>query len=112
MWGFGIHLAIRSGVLAARCLLEGASDDYDRRWREAFGPLLETSVVNRVVYGLLGNCGYRWGLRLQAKRDARLLLQRTYRPSRLKRRLFPLARWRYRSKRVTAAGAAPDCSSA
>ena len=112
LWGFGIHLAIQSGVLAARCLLEGAAADYDRRWRQAFGPLLEASVVNRAVYSLLGNRGYRWGLRLQAKRDARLLLQRTYRPSRLKRRLFPLARWRYRSKRTTAPGAAPGCSSA
>lgn len=60
------------------------------------------SVVNRALYGSLGNEGYRWALRQQAERDAREFLRRLYRPSFAKRLLTPRARWRYRSLRRTA----------
>ncbi|MDT8449118.1 MAG: NAD(P)/FAD-dependent oxidoreductase [Wenzhouxiangellaceae bacterium] len=98
LWGFGMRAAITSGVLAARCLLEGG--DYDTHWRRALQPLMTTSVVNRALYSLLGNHGYRWLLRRQEGRgEARLLLHQHYRPTSLKRLLAPWARRRYRSQR-------------
>ena len=109
LWGFGMRAALTSGVLAARSLLEG--NDYDTRWRQALGDMMATAVVNRALYGLLGNRGYRWGLRHQEKRsDARRLLHRYYRPSRIKRLLAPLARRRFQSQRKDESCNHVDCT--
>jgi len=98
LWGFGMRAAITSGVLAARSLMEGS--DYDSQWRNALGGLMTTAVVNRSLYTLLGNRGYRWLLWQQERHaDAREVLHRYYRPSRLKRLLAPLASRRYESQR-------------
>jgi flavin-dependent dehydrogenase len=108
LWGFGMRAAITSGVLAARSLLEGS--DYDRQWRQALGELMTTAVVNRALYGLLGNRGYRWLLRHQNNHsDARDLLHRYYRPSPIKRLLAPLARRRFRSQRKDESCNHVDC---
>lgn len=61
LWGFGMRYAIVSGVLAARCLLAGK--DYDLLWRRELEPAMWSSMVNRVIFGMLGNRGYRWVLR-------------------------------------------------
>ena len=109
LWGFGMRAAITSGVLAARSMLEGS--DYDRQWRQALGELMNTAVVNRALYGLLGNRGYRWLLRYQENHsDARDLLHRYYRPSPIKRLLAPLARRRFRSQRKDESCNHVDCS--
>lgn len=108
LWGFGMRLAIHSGVLAARSLMGGG--DYEIRWRKELGPWLRTSLVNRALYGSLGNEGYRWALRQQAGRDARVFLHRLYRPSFVKRLLMPWARWRYRSRRRDASCNHVDCA--
>lgn len=108
LWGFGMRLALRSGVLAARSLLNGGN--YEARWRKEIGPWLRASLVNRALYGLLGNAGYRWALRQQAGRDAREFLRRLYRPSLAKRLLMPWARWRYRSRRRDASCNHVDCA--
>ena len=98
LWGFGMRAAMTSGVLAARSLLDG--EDYNGRWCRSLKPAMETAVVNRFVYSLLGNRGYRWVLKRQAKfSDARLLMLQSYRPSGLKRLLLPLAQLRYCSQR-------------
>lgn len=97
LWGFGMRFAIRSGVLAARALIEGK--DYDVLWQRELGPWLRTSIVNRSLYSLLGNRGYAWFVRRAASVDACEFLRRNYRPSRLKRALEPWARMRYRSRR-------------
>lgn len=97
LWGFGIRFAVISGVLAARSLLENR--DYDALWQRELGPLLRASMVNRVLFGSLGNAGYRWLMRHQATQDARAFLYRQYRLSWLKRMLWPWARFRYRSRR-------------
>ena len=97
LWGFGMRLAIRSGVLAARALIEDG--DYDALWRREIAPWLRTSIVNRALYGLLGNRGYAWFMRSAASMDAREFLRRHYRPSWLKRLLEPWAQMRYRSRR-------------
>jgi len=98
LWGFGIRFAIHSGILAARSLMDG--ENYDVRWRDALNPVLRAAVVNRAVYGALGNAGYRRFLRrASAIGDARLFLHRYYGPSWLKSLLYPWARWRVQSRR-------------
>lgn len=94
LWGFGMRLAIRSGVLAARALLE--SKDYDALWVRELSPWLRTSVVNRAFYSMLGNRGYPEFLRRATAADSREFLGRHYSPSRLKRIFEPWARVRYR----------------
>ncbi len=90
LWGFGMRVAITSGILAARSLLE--DDSYDARWRQTLESPMRSSLVNRVVYGRLGNVGYRWLLHyLEDRPDIRRLLRHQYGPSRIKRLLSPLA---------------------
>lgn len=98
LWGFGIRHAIRSGVLAARALLEGSS--YEQDWRRNIGPLMKAAVVNRLFYSWLGNIGYRGLLLYQARYpDTRLFLHNYYQLSLLKRLLWPVAQLLVKSKR-------------
>ncbi len=97
LWGFGMRLAISSGVLAAQSLLNG--ENYDRLWQRELKPQMETSVVNRALYSLVGNSGYRWFLRQVAKPGLRELLRRQYQPSLMKQLLRPWAKRRYQSRR-------------
>jgi len=109
LWGFGMRAAITSGVLAARSLLEGG--DYEAGWRRELGGRMTTALVNRAAYSLLGNHGYRWFLRrMENRTDTRILLCRHYRPSRIKRLLAPLARWRFESQRSDESCNHIDCS--
>lgn len=99
LWGFGMRYAILSGVLAARSLLEGK--DYDLLWRQEIEPPMESSMINRAIFGMLGNCGYRWVLRRNQKQhwDAHRVLHWIYQPGPIKKLLLPWARYRYRSQR-------------
>jgi len=98
LWGFGIRFAISSGVLAARSLMD--ESNYDARWREALNPLLRAAVVNRAVYGALGNAGYRWFLRrAAASGDVRRFLHGYYGRSWFKSLLYPWARLHVQSRR-------------
>ena len=98
LWGFGMRFAVISGILAARSLLDGSN--YDARWRDAMNPLLRAAVVNRAVYGALGNIGYSRFLRKASKsNEVRGLLRQYYGPSWLKSLLYPWARWRVQSHR-------------
>lgn len=91
LWGFGIRLAIRSGVLAARALIENAN--YDDLWRCAFEAPMRASAVNRATYVKFGNFGMRLFLtRLALSRDVREYLGRHYRYSWTKRLLQPWAK--------------------
>lgn len=94
--GFGLRYAIRSGILAARSLTEGA--DYTRLWRKELLPQLRVSVANRFLFNTVGERGWRWMLahRLRGV-DTRGRLRRLYQPSFMTRLLFPLASWRYRA---------------
>jgi len=107
--GFGIRYAILSGVMAARALLAGA--DYDAAWRRQLLPTMETSVVNRAIYSLIGNRGYRWLLRSQAwSADARRLLRWLYRPAHERRLLLPWARRRFHAQRQDESCNHADCA--
>lgn len=99
LWGFGMRFAMVSGVLAARSLLEGK--DYDKLWRSEFGASLWSGQVNRAIFGLMGNRGYRWLLRRSHERrwDAHRLLWGIYYPWAVKRLLTPWARMQIRMRR-------------
>ena len=98
LWGFGMRLAISSGVLAAQSLLNG--QNYDRLWQHELKPQMETSVVNRALFSLLGKRGYGWFLgQLVTRPDLRESLRRQYQPSWPKRLLGPWAKRRYESQR-------------
>ncbi|VAW97082.1 hypothetical protein MNBD_GAMMA21-843 [hydrothermal vent metagenome] len=98
LWGFGIRLAIGSGVLAAKSLL--GNHNYDDLWHSDLRPQMQTAVINRALYDLLGNRGYRWFLRrMTGKKNVRQALYRAYQPSFFKRWLLPWALTRYESRR-------------
>ena len=108
LWGFGMRLAISSGVLAAQSLLNG--ENYDTLWKRALKPQMETSVVNRALFSQLGNRGYGWFARqLATSPNLRELLRRHYHPSLVKRLLAPWARRRYVSQRRDAICNNTDC---
>lgn len=93
LWGFGIRKAIVSGHLAARALLDGRPDRYDRDWRRRFRGIMVTGLVNRWWYERLGDRGYKVFLqRLSGAADARDYLRRRYRASVIKSLWYPLIR--------------------
>ncbi|GMR07931.1 MAG: NAD(P)/FAD-dependent oxidoreductase [Gammaproteobacteria bacterium] len=98
LWGFGMRLAISSGVLAAQSLLTG--ENYDTLWKRELKPQMETSIVNRLFFNLMGNRGYRFAIPLlAAKPDVRASLRRLYQLSWYKRLLLPWADYSHKSKR-------------
>ncbi|NOZ54137.1 MAG: FAD-binding protein [Gammaproteobacteria bacterium] len=98
LWGFGMRLAVSSGVLAAQSLLHGES--YDRLWQRDLKPQMETSVVNRVLFSLVSNRGFSWFLRhLESRPNLRESLRKHYQSSLPKRLLSPWAKRRYESRR-------------
>lgn len=92
--GFGMRYALRSGILAARSLLEG--QDYTRLWRRELLPLLRTGAANRFIFNTVGERGWRWALRGLSRSAPTTKLWRLYRPSVLTRLVYPIAYLRYR----------------
>jgi flavin-dependent dehydrogenase len=93
LWGFGMRYAMVSGSLAARALVSGALEDYDRLWERRLGGLVRTGIVNRFLCGKLGERGYAGLLwLLDRASDPRALLRQQYHPSPLKNLLYPIAR--------------------
>ncbi|HED15444.1 MAG TPA: NAD(P)/FAD-dependent oxidoreductase [Gammaproteobacteria bacterium] len=108
LWGFGMRLAIGSGRLAARSLV--THENYDKLWKRELKPQLEASVVNRVLYSLCGNRGYRRVLSMLVNRpDIRSSLRRQYQMSLSKRLAKPWAVRRYTSKRKDVSCDHVDC---
>jgi len=108
LWGFGMRLAIGSGILAARSLV--THENYDELWKHELKPQMEASVVNRFLYSLCGNRGYRFVLgKLVHRPDIRASLRRQYRMSWLKRLLKPWAVHSYTSKRKDTSCNHIDC---
>jgi flavin-dependent dehydrogenase len=105
--GFGIRYASRSGVLAARAIIDGS--DYTRLWQREIAPWLEAGIVNRFAFNLAGEAGMKLVIRRLAKCDAGQFLERAYRPSLPKRLLLPLARWRYRASLSDPSCSHVDC---
>jgi flavin-dependent dehydrogenase len=93
--GFGMRYALRSGLLAARSILDAT--DYTILWRRQLLPLLRAGIVNRFVFNLVGEPGWRAAVRRLSRGDCGLMLRRLYQPSALSRLLFPVAQLRYRT---------------
>jgi len=94
--GFGMRYALRSGILAARSLIEGI--DYTAAWHRELLPLLRTGTSNRFIFNTIGERGWRWALRGLSRSAAATKLWRLYRPSVLTRLIYPFAAWRYRAR--------------
>jgi len=93
LWGFGIRIAVRSGVLAAHY---GSGDPrvYRRLWQETIGRPFRTSLVNRFFFELAGDAGCRFLLkRLSGMDDPWKLMHGLYAPAAWKLALFPLTRF-------------------
>jgi flavin-dependent dehydrogenase len=94
--GFGLRYAMNSGILAARCLLEGR--DYADAWRHEILPRVKTGIANRLIFETMGRRAHNWALRglARAGGDPVKRLQRLYAPNGLTRLIYPLAAWRNR----------------
>lgn len=90
LWGFGIRTALRSGVLAAHCLLDG------RAWESAveahFGDVMRAGVVNRFLWEALRYGHHRALMALFRLGGPYALMHSFARYNPLQRALFPLAR--------------------
>ncbi|MBI4275171.1 MAG: NAD(P)/FAD-dependent oxidoreductase [Rhizobiales bacterium] len=94
--GFGMRYALRSGILAARSIIENV--DYTMLWRQELLPFLKTGVANRFLFNCVGERGWRWILKNRLEgTDSRESLQRLYGKSSWTRIFFPIAYWRYRA---------------
>ena len=91
MWGFGMRMAVWSGVLAARDILGQA--DYEQEVRTKLMPYVRTSVANRWLMNRVGDRTYKWmcksWMRDQKRRDDGLIwIGKLFRPTLLKRLLY------------------------
>lgn len=90
--GFGMRYALRSGILAARSIIDGT--DYEQAWRRQLLPLLRAGVVNRFLFNSIGARGRNWAVRHLIGANTARRLGRLYRPSLLNSLIFPVARMR------------------
>lgn len=93
--GFGMRYAMRSGILAARSMIE--DHDYTRLWRKELLPQLRAGMANRFIFNNIGERGWRWAVRGLSRSDTAAKLYRLYQPSFLTRLIYPIASWRYRA---------------
>jgi len=107
--GFGLRYAMNSGILAARCLLEGR--DYADAWRHEILPRLKTGIANRLIFETMGSTAHSWALRGLAGvgNDPVNRLQKLYAPQGLTRLAYPLAAWRNRKSRSLRGCLQVDC---
>lgn len=94
LWGFGLWFAMESGVLAARCIVEGR--DYDRAFGRTLLPRVRRLLVCRWLFERVPASRYESFLtRYSETEDAKPLLKRFYGPSLWQSALFPLAHRRF-----------------
>ncbi len=110
LWGFGMRYTMLSGHLAARAIMEGAPENYDRHWKGRFGGTLRAGIVNRYTFEKLGNHGYSklLGL-LDRSGSVRDWLHIQYGLTFWKRIGYPLAHRAVRTSRKEAACVMEGC---
>ena len=89
LFGFGIRLALTTGHLAARSLIEDEGCEPQRRKIEE---ILRASMSNRLLFELGGTLGHRYLIRQAARRGPRAFLADWYRFGTTKAALYPLAK--------------------
>jgi flavin-dependent dehydrogenase len=91
LWGFGMRLAIGSGVLAARALIDGG--DYAAAAEREFALVRRAGVVNRFLWEAGRVAGYRPIMAALRWRGPERALRWMHRPSRTQALLWPVASW-------------------
>jgi len=107
--GFGLRYAMGSGILAARCLLEGR--DYAREWQHEILPRIKTGVANRLIFETVGAGAHGWALRglASAGADPVQRLRRLYSAACPTRLAYPIAALQNRNRHIRACCEQPDC---
>jgi flavin-dependent dehydrogenase len=90
LFGFGIHMALLTGRLAARAHLGHRGDVH--RGMERVQSILKASLSNRLLFEWGGYAGHRYMIRRARKLGPRSFLSRWYRFGTAKRLVYPLAR--------------------
>lgn len=88
LFGFGIRLALTTGHLAARSLLEGECLESERKKIEH---VLRASMSNRLLFELGGTLSHRYLIRQATRRGPRAFLADWYRFGATKAALYPWA---------------------
>ncbi|MFB6346837.1 MAG: NAD(P)/FAD-dependent oxidoreductase, partial [bacterium] len=93
LFGFGMRYAMRSGYHAAKTLVEGSPEEYEKICKQHLFPMQKRSVVNRYLYDKFRSTAYRYLLKsLERADDPRRWMKNYYQPHWLKNLLYPLAR--------------------
>lgn len=100
LFGLGLRYALLTGFAAAQSIIGKAR--YDPLWRQAIGLAQEVSLVNRYLYEWGGNSGLTLFIRQAGKGDLQDYLSRWHAPSRWKRLLLPMIKWRWRENKLRA----------
>jgi len=93
MWGFGMRMAVWSGVLAAQEMLGGSP--YDKEVRRQLLPYVQTSVANRWLMNRVGDRMFKrmcvqWMRDQKRTGDGLRWIGKLFRPSLFKRLVFRL----------------------
>ncbi len=93
MWGFGMRMAVWSGVLAAQEMLGGSP--YDKEVRRQLLPYVQTSVANRWLMNRVGDRTFKrmcvqWMRDQKRSGDGLRWIGKLFRPSLFKRLVFRL----------------------
>jgi len=91
MWGFGMRMAVWSGVLAARDIL--GEGDYERDVRRHLMPYVRTSVANRWLMNRVGDRTFKrmckaWMKDQEKRGDGLVWIGKLFRPTLFKRLLY------------------------
>jgi len=91
MWGFGMRMAVWSGVLAANDVL--GEGDYEREVRRQLMPYVRTSVANRWLMNRVGNRTFKrmcnaWMTNQSRRGDGLIWIGNLFRPSLFKSLLY------------------------
>jgi len=91
MWGFGMRMAVWSGVLAAKDVL--GEGDYEREVRRQLMPYVRTSVANRWLMNRVGDRTFKrmcnaWMKNQSRRGDGLIWIGKLFRPSLFKSLLY------------------------
>ena len=91
MWGFGMRMAVWSGVLAARDIL--GEGDYEVEVRKQLMPYVRTSVANRWLMNRVGDRTFKrmckaWMKDQKKRGDGLIWIGKLFRPTLFKRLLY------------------------
>jgi flavin-dependent dehydrogenase len=93
LWGFGIRNAVKSGYIAAKCILDGDDcKDYYRSVEKYFKPKLNAGVVNRFFWEKFASSNYAFILnRIHNSKDPLKYLHSFHNFNILQKLTYPMA---------------------